>query len=653
MVMMAACTTHHRYSFFPFTGDCQGCPRFSRSRFLFFVSRVTDIIEVCRADLPLRAFVATAMRLLGREQWLPNRMAEATAVVISKLPFGDAHMLKEPHYKYRPFPAVDLPDRTWPSHVLQAPPIWLSTDLRDGNQALFEPMGVKRKREMFSLLCGIGFKEIEVGFPSASQTDFDFVRGLIEERRVPPDVTIGVLTPARKDLIATTIAALRGAPRAIVHVYNAISPVFRDVVFGKDKAAVLAMAQESVLYVKELTSAQPETQWVLQYSPEAFSGAELDFSRAVCDAVVDAWDPVKGDKVIINLPATVEMSTPNVFADQVEWMHRHLARRRAITLSIHPHNDRGTAVAAAELALMAGAERVEGCLLGNGERTGNVDLVTLALNLYTQGISPQLDFSCLDDVARTAAECTRLPISPRHPYVGTLVYTAFAGSHQDAIKKGLAAQKDGAFWNVPYLPLDPQCVGRNYEAVIRVNSQSGKGGIAYVLETYHGIVLPRALLIAFSRVIQAWTDSTGTEMTPEKIGATFHDEYLRDRGDIRYRGHELSQDQDSLQHRVRLHLESAGQAVCYEGCGNGPLDAGVHALPVPVRLRHYEERSLGQGSATKALAVIELEPWAGGPPVFGVGIHSSIVTASLIALVRAFEAFCRGRASDSEWVRSA
>lgn len=561
-------------------------------------------------------------------------------------------MLKEPHSKYRPFPAVDLPSRTWPSRVLQTPPIWFSTDLRDGNQALFEPMSVGRKRDMFALLCAIGFKEIEVGFPSASQTDFDFVRTLIEDDLVPPDVTIGVLTPARTDLIATTIAALRGARRAIVHVYNAISPVFRDIVFRRDKAAVLAMAQESVLYVKALTRAHPETQWVLQYSPEAFSGAELDFACAVCDAVVAAWDPVADDKVVINLPATVEMSTPNVFADQVEWMHRHLSGRPAITLSVHPHNDRGTAVAAAELALMAGAERVEGCLFGNGERTGNVDLVTLALNLYTQGISPRLDFSRLDDVARVASECTRLPINPRHPYVGELVYTAFSGSHQDAIRKGFAAQRDGEFWNVPYLPLDPRCVGRSYEAVVRVNSQSGKGGVAYVLETRYGIVLPRALLIVFSRMIQAVTDSTGAEMTPEQIGALFHDEYLRDRKNVWYRHHEWSEDRDTSRHRVRLHLERDGEAVCYEGYGNGPLDAAVHALPVPVRLRHYEERSLGQGSATKALAVLEIEPLSGGPPVFGVGIHGSIVTASLIALVRAF-ASCAARVQDSDCVQSA
>ena len=591
------------------------------------------------------------MRLLGRERWLPNRMAEATAVVISDSFLGDTRMLKEPHSKYRPFPAVDLPDRTWPSRVLQAPPVWLSTDLRDGNQALFEPMSVARKRDLFALLCTIGFKEIEVGFPSASQTDFDFVRTLIEDGLVPPDVTIGVLTPARTDLIATTIAALRGARRAIVHVYNAISPVFRDIVFRRDKAAVLAMAQESVLYVKALTKAQPETQWVLQYSPEAFSGAELEFARAVCDAVVAAWGPVEDDQVIINLPATVEMSTPNVFADQVEWMHRHLSRRPAITLSVHPHNDRGTAVAAAELALMAGAERVEGCLFGNGERTGNVDLVTLALNLYTQGISPRLDFSRLDDVARIASECTRLPISPRHPYVGELVYTAFSGSHQDAIRKGFAAQEDGAFWNVPYLPLDPRCVGRSYEAVVRVNSQSGKGGIAYILETRYGIVLPRALLIVFSRMIQAVTDSTGAEMTPEQIGALFHDEYLRDRKSIRYRRHELSEDRETSRHRVRLHLERDGQAVCYEGYGNGPLDAAVHALPVAVRLRHYEERSVGQGSASKALAVLEIEPSAGGPSVFGVGIHSSIVTASLIALVRAF-ASCDALVRDSDCAKA-
>ncbi|MHB8252460.1 MAG: 2-isopropylmalate synthase [Acidiferrobacter sp.] len=543
-------------------------------------------------------------------------------------------MLREPQRKYRPFPAVDLPERAWPSRVIKAPPVWLSTDLRDGNQALFEPMDAGRKRELFALLCTIGFKEIEVGFPSASQTDFDFVRQLIEEDLVPPDVTIGVLTPARIDLIDRSVAALHGARRAIVHVYNAISPVFREVVFRKNKASVVALACDGVLRIKELTRALPETQWVLQYSPETFSAAELEFSREICDAVMDAWNPQSGEKIIINLPATVEMSTPNIFADQVEWMHRHLARRDAIVLSVHPHNDRGTGVAAAELALMAGADRVEGCLFGNGERTGNVDLVTLALNLYTQGIAPGLDFSRIDQVARIVSDCIRLPLSPRHPYVGELVYTAFSGSHQDAIKKGLAAQRPGDLWSVPYLPLDPFDVGRDYEAVIRVNSQSGKGGVAYLLETHYGVILPRRMLIAFSRLIKDAADRRGGEMTAQEVWAAFAAEYLQDREAATYRGHELSQGHDG--DAIRLCLEAGGQVTYYEGRGNGPLDAAVHALPVPVRLRHYEERAMGSGSPADAMAIIEIEVPEGGSPVFGVGIHSSIMTASLIALVRAW-----------------
>jgi len=543
-------------------------------------------------------------------------------------------MLKVPQYKYRSFPAVDLPDRTWPNRVLTAPPIWLSTDLRDGNQALFEPMDPGRKRELFGLLCAIGFKEIEVGFPSASQTDFDFVRQLIEEDLVPADVTIGVLTPARNDLIARSVDALRGARRAIVHVYNAISPVFREIVFQKDKAGIIAMARDGVLHVKKLTQALPETEWILQYSPETFSAAELDFAKEICDVVMAAWNPGCGEKIIINLPATVEMSTPNIFADQVEWMHRHLARRDAIVLSVHPHNDRGTGVAAAELALMAGADRVEGCLFGNGERTGNVDLVTLAMNLYTQGVAPQLDFSRIDDVACTVSRCIRLPISPRHPYVGELVYTAFSGSHQDAIKKGLAAQKSGALWNVPYLPLDPMDVGRDYEAVIRVNSQSGKGGVSYLLETHYGVILPRRMLIAFSRLIKDAADRTGGEMTAQQLWKAFSEAYLQDHDGFRYRGHELTQDGEH--DAIRLCLERGDHIVYYEGRGNGPLDAAVNALPAPIRLRHYEERAIGSGSPANAMAVIEVEAIEGGPAVFGVGIHSSIVTASVVALVRAW-----------------
>lgn len=548
-------------------------------------------------------------------------------------------MLKNPRSKYRPFPAVTLSDRQWPDKILSAPPVWLSTDLRDGNQALFEPMDGARKSALFALLCTIGFKEIEVGFPSSSQPDFDFVRQLVTQNEIPSDVTIGVLTPARVDLIDRSIDALLGARRAIVHVYNAISPVFRKVVFGKDKAAVVAMARAAVLHVKERTRSHPETQWVLQYSPEAFTGAELDFACEICDAVVDAWCPGPGERVIINLPATVEMSTPNVYADQVEWMLRHLRRRQDIVLSIHPHNDRGTAVAAAELALMAGAERVEGCLFGNGERTGNVDLVTLAMNLYTQGVSPNLDFSRIDDVARIVTECVRLPISPRHPYVGELVYTAFSGSHQDAIKKGLAAQPPDSIWNVPYLPIDPVDVGRDYEAVIRVNSQSGKGGIAYLLETHYGVTLPRRLLISFSRVVQGVAERTGTEMTAEQIWDVFCEEYLKDRDTASFASYELVS--DVLGDGIRLFLKTEGQVVCYEGCGNGPLDAAVHALPVPVRLQYYEERAIGGGSSANAMAVIAVES-LDGVTRYGVGIHSSVVAASLVALVRAWDVAVSG-----------
>ena len=411
-------------------------------------------------------------------------------------------MLKQPETKYSPFPPVSLHDRTWPDQVISAAPVWSSTDLRDGNQALFEPMNGERKMRLFRMLCAVGFKEIEVAFPAASQTEFDFVRGLIDGGQIPDDVTLAVLTQAREQLIHRTVEALVGARRAIIHVYNATAPVFRETVFGMSREQVKAMAVDNVKLVRELAAAHPQTEWVLEYSPEVFSATELEFAREVCDAVTEAWGAPPDDKVILNLPATVEMSTPNVYADQIEWMHRHLARRDSVILSVHPHNDRGCAVAAAELAVMAGAERVEGCLFGNGERTGNVDLVTLALNLYSQGVYPGLDLSDINAVARTVEACTQLPLHPRHPYAGDLVFTAFSGSHQDAIRKGFRARRPGDVWQVPYLPVDPADLGRDYDAIIRVNSQSGKGGVAHLLESAHGIVMPRRMQVEFGGVVQ-------------------------------------------------------------------------------------------------------------------------------------------------------
>ncbi|MDX1655546.1 MAG: 2-isopropylmalate synthase, partial [Candidatus Competibacteraceae bacterium] len=428
--------------------------------------------------------------------------------------------------KYRPFAPIALPDRCWPNRVIQRAPLWCSVDLRDGNQALIEPMGMDRKRQMFQMLVRLGFKEIEVGFPAASQTDFDFVRSLIEEDLVPEDVTIQVLTQARAQLIDRTFESLKGARRAIVHLYNSTSTVQRRVVFGMDREQIKAIAVRGAQRVRECARAQPDTQWVFQYSPESFTGTELDYAVEVVDAVNEIWQPTPEHKVIINLPATVEMSTPNIYADQVEWFCRQIRNRQSIVLSVHPHNDRGTAVAAAELAVMAGADRVEGTLFGNGERTGNVDLVTLALNLYTQGVEPELDLADINEVIRCAEHCNQLPVHPRHPYAGDLVFTAFSGSHQDAIKKGLAARNQGEFWEVPYLPIDPRDVGRSYEAVIRVNSQSGKGGVAYIMERDHGLNLPRRLQMEFAQVVQKVADTTGKELTPLGLWNAFQDEYL-------------------------------------------------------------------------------------------------------------------------------
>ncbi|HJV79544.1 2-isopropylmalate synthase [Noviherbaspirillum sp.] len=540
-------------------------------------------------------------------------------------------MLKNPASKYRSFSPIKLTDRSWPDRVISAPPIWMSTDLRDGNQALFEPMNVERKMRMFRTLVAIGFKEIEVAFPSASDTDFAFVRSLIENNEIPADVTIEVLTQARDHLIERTMESLRGARRAIVHLYNATSPNFRETVFGLDKAGVKEVAVSSAQLIRQLAAQQPDTEWIFQYSPETFSGTELEFAKEVCDAVVDVWEATPQRKVIINLPATVELATPNIYADQIEWMHRHLARRDSIVLSVHPHNDRGTAVAAAELAVMAGADRVEGCLFGNGERTGNVDLVTLALNLYTQGVHPGLDFSAINEVARTVEHCTQLPIHPRHPYVGDLVFTAFSGSHQDAIKKGFAVQASDAVWNVPYLPIDPADLGRTYDSIIRVNSQSGKGGVAYLLEAEYGLAMPRRLQVEFSSAVQKLTDMTGQEVSAQDIWTLFREEYLESVEPLRYVSHRLFE--HAQRQGVELTVKLFEQEITPRGEGNGPIDALLHALRVPARLHAYEERAVGHGADATAVAYVEVV--ADGVPgsTFGVGMHQNIVTASVLAVI--------------------
>ena len=540
-------------------------------------------------------------------------------------------MLKNPQTKYRSMPPVGLKDRRWPDQVISRAPIWMSTDLRDGNQALFEPMDGERKMRMFTTICAVGIKQIEVGFPSASQTDFDFVRELIEGGHIPDDVTIEVLTQAREDLIRRTFESLRGAKQAIVHVYNATAENFRRIVFNVDEAGCTRIAVDAARLIKQLAAEQPDTRWTFQYSPEVFSGTELPFALAVCNAVTAVWQPTPGNKVIYNLPATIEMSTPNIYADQVEWMHRHLDRRDSIVLSVHPHNDRGCAIAAAELAVMGGADRIEGCLFGNGERTGNVDLVTLALNLYSQGVDPGLDFSNINAVARTVEDCTQLPIHPRHPYVGDLVFTAFSGSHQDAIKKGLAVQKPTAFWEVPYLPVDPADLGRTYDSVIRVNSQSGKGGIAYLLEATYGLVMPRRLQVEFSGVVQHHTDSTGAEVTAQQLWELFNEEYALSDEPLRYLTHHLSE--SGQQQGIRLEVEIDGRPVSLRGEGNGPIDAVVRALHLPLQVQSYEERSLGHGAGARAAAMVEVALEDMAATTFGVGLDANIVTASIRAIV--------------------
>jgi 2-isopropylmalate synthase len=547
-------------------------------------------------------------------------------------------MLAHPHTKYNAFPTVGLKDRTWPDQVITKPPVWMSTDLRDGNQSLFEPMNAEKKLRMFQTLCATGFKEIEVAFPSASDTDFGFVRKLIDENLIPEDVTIEVLTQAREHLIRRTMESVRGAKKAIVHVYNATSKPFRDIVFNMSQGEVREMAVAGVKLVREIAATMPETDIQLEYSPETFTGTELDFALEVCDAVTAAWGATPERKVILNLPTTVELTTPNVYADQIEWMHRHLARRDSVILSLHPHNDRGTAVAAAELGLMAGADRVEGCLFGNGERTGNVDIVTLAMNLYTQGVHPGLDFSDINAVVRTAEHCTQLPVHPRHPYAGDLVFTAFSGSHQDAIKKGFAAQKAGERWNVPYLPIDPADLGRSYDSVIRVNSQSGKGGVAYLLEADFGVVMPRRMQIEFSSVVQGVADAQGGELSSDDIWRIFSDTYVGQAGApaaaLTYREHHLVE-QDGGQ-GVALTVDIGGQTRTLHGHGNGPIHAAVQALAsagIAVEVHGYEERAMtgarDDGSA-KACAIVEVK--VGQRSTFGVGVHANIVTACVQAL---------------------
>ncbi|WP_026146771.1 2-isopropylmalate synthase [Methylomonas sp. MK1] len=556
-------------------------------------------------------------------------------------------MLTNPSCKYHPFPPVALADRRWPNRTISQAPIWMSTDLRDGNQALFEPMNAERKLRLFRTLCGIGFKEIEVAFPSASQTDFDFVRRLIDEALIPEDVTIEVLSHAREPLLRRTVEALHGARSAIVHIVNATSPPFRELVLGKSRAEVLTMAVDAVRLVKQLTADQPQTQWRLQYSLETFTATEPDFAVEVCDAVSAAWGATPDNKIILNLPASVETATPNVYADQIEWMHRHIARRDSVILSVHPHNDRGTAVAAAELALMAGAERIEGCLFGNGERTGNVDLVTLALNLYTQGVAPGLDFSDIDAVVRDFEACTGLSVPPRQPYAGQLVFTAFSGSHQDAIKKGFAAQHPGSVWNVPYLPFDPADVGRGYDAVIRINSQSGKGGIANLLESHYGVVLPRRLQVEFSQIVQGHADRHGGEIGAGQLWRLFAQTYLDVAKPLRYLGHQLFEHAQGQ--GIQLQIELDGEPCALTGVGNGPIAAAVQALGSlggAVSVCSYEERSVGSGGDAQACAFVELAT-ANGPTTYGVGLDGNIVTASIKALIGG----CNRLANDTGWQR--
>jgi 2-isopropylmalate synthase len=548
-------------------------------------------------------------------------------------------MLRDPSLKYRPFPPVDLPDRRWPNQIITRAPRWLSTDLRDGNQALIDPMDAEKKTRLFDLLVRVGLKEIEVGFPSAGATEFDFISGLVRSGRVPDDVTVQVLTQSRRDLIETSFASLDGAARALVHLYNAVSPAWRRVVFGMDRAQVKAIAVEGAKVMRDEAAKRPGTDWRFEYSPETFSTAELDFALEVCAAVMDVLRPTPERPLILNLPATVEAATPNVYADQIEWFCRHVPNREAVVISLHTHNDRGTGVAAAELGLMAGADRVEGCLLGNGERTGNCDLVTVALNLYTQGIDPGLDLSDIDEVVNTVTYCTNLPVHPRTPYAGDLVFTAFSGSHQDAIKKGLAAQaaRNDELWEVPYLPIDPADLGRSYEAVIRVNSQSGKGGVAWVIEQDRGLKLPKRLQADFSRHVQRLADETSRELDASDIWRLFEAVYLAAPSD-RFG---LLDYQESGPPGDRLfvgRVTLGGEERSIAGRGNGLIsgvvaalaDAGAPGLDVV----DYVEHAIGHGADARAAAYVECR-LADGRAVFGVGIDPDVATASVRAVLSA------------------
>lgn len=549
---------------------------------------------------------------------------------------------EHPARKYRPYPRVGLKDRTWPDQAIEAPPIWSSVDLRDGNQALIEPMGLERKLRMFNELLEIGFKEIEVGFPAASQTDYDFCRHIIEHDMVPDDVTIQVLSQSKDEQIERTFDALSGAGRAIVHIYNSTSTAQRRVVFRLDREGIIDIARHAAQRVKSLAAAQPETDWTFQYSPESFTGTELDYAAEICNEVLAVWQPTPDEPVIINLPSTVEMSAPNVFADQIEWMGRHLDYRDAVTLSVHPHNDRGCAVAAAELAMMAGAQRVEGTLFGNGERTGNVDIVTLAMNMYCHGVDPKLDFPDINQTIRMAEHCTQLPVHPRHPYGGELVFTAFSGSHQDAINKGLKDREEhpNAIWEVPYLPIDPKDLGRSYEAVIRVNSQSGKGGVSYILESEFGLQLPRRMQIEFAGQVQQVADGTGRELTGQEILELFNKEYFEGRSSLVFESYSTASKMHKGQqvNTVEAEINVAGDKHEITGSGNGPIAAFIEglngALDIQVSIQDYTEHARGHGHDADAVAYVE----AGvnnGPTTFGCAIDTDTVSASLKATISA------------------
>ena len=537
--------------------------------------------------------------------------------------------------KYKPFKPIELDNRKWPAKVINKAPLWCSVDLRDGNQALIEPMGAERKDRMFSLLCSLGFKEIEVGFPSASQTDFDFVRDLIESKKIPSDVTIQVLTQSRDELIDRTFESLKGIPQAIVHFYNSTSTLQRKVVFKQDKTGIKDIAINGAKKIKDLALQNPDTDWRFEYSPESFTGTELEYAAEVCDEVVEILKEVSDHKIIINLPATVEMSTPNIYGDQIEWMNENLKNRNDICLSLHPHNDRGTAVAASEFGLMAGADRVEGTLFGNGERTGNVDIVTLALNMFTQGINSNLDFSNINKVMREVEYCNQLPVHPRHPYAGDLVFTAFSGSHQDAIKKGFQGMRESnnPIWEVPYLPIDPADLGRSYEAVVRINSQSGKGGVAFLLEKDHGVSLPRRLQISMSQKIQKLADESGKEINTSQIWEIFESNFLIPKEGFSYINHKSSSENGI--HHLDLNLNINGNEVTINGSGNGPIDSLINGLTretgAEIKVSDYHQSAISSGSDAKAAAYIELE--CDGNTSWGVGINANTTIASFEAII--------------------